>query len=124
MEKFINYCLENFGGVSFIKSDNDTNRVLVYPKKRRFTLKDVLDLEKEFNFETKYEVYEGCENGEIYIIDIHIYINLQFDLNGKTSYIYMWVENNNDNDSQPIEIFNEFVEYIKNNEENLNVEYK
>jgi hypothetical protein len=115
---FLEYTLKNFETVSMYRS-GVRDVIDVYLGRTVITLPELIRLENEFEVDVTFEVNEGDKKGEYGVIDIEII--LPFKILGKKIVITTWVENNNN--FQPIKVFKEYEDYIRENTDKLNVKF-
>lgn len=116
--KYMKYIIKNFESCSITHSDID-DKVYLYPFVSPLSLSQLIRLENSLDVDTFYKIFKGDNPDEWGVIDINI--KFQFKLFSKDVYIFTWVENNNKN--QPIEIFREYEDYIKDKMDKLNVTF-
>ena len=117
MKDFLEYAIKEFGNVSMYYSEIK-DEIIVYLGNTLLTLADLVRFENEFkDAKVHFEVSKGDNEEEFGVIDI--FITLPFEILNRKVVIKTWVENNNS--FQPISVFKEYEDYIKDEIENLNV---
>ena len=118
INKFLEYALKKFDNFSMYRSDVE-DVINVYLGKTFIALPELIRLENEFEADVTFEVNEGDKEGEYGVIDIEI--TLPFEILNREVIITTWVENNNI--FQPIKVFKEYEDYIRENIDKLNVNF-
>ena len=117
MKEFLEYAIKEFGNVSMYYSEKK-EEINVYLGDTLLTLAELVRFENEFeDAKVNFEVSRG-DNEEEYVV-IDIFITLPFKILNRKVIIKTWVENNNN--FQPISVFKEYEDYIKDEIKNLNV---